>query len=437
MVRPPYLTILTAVFLGACAQVLGTDGYGTRREVEDAGAESGFVLAASGWKYASRGCGECVARDCQTEVAACHADPTCDAFGACVAACGPGDAACGTNCERGVQGTFFSPRTFDLIECGLAHCVDACGAVDEQTRCGAIPAPTPRETVCCEPEQKCLADPECRGLFACWSSCQATFPSLRSKCLQGCAGPNAAGNQLQKDFWDCLATKCNDTQCMGVGDDGCLESVVVPRAGSEERRVYLHVSDGATRRPMPGILVEEFARVDWDFSDPIDSRTTDGDGDVDLKVGSDLSGQPNVFFRATGAGIQTQQFYPALFWLNFPTAISFSLVSDAGLAAPSGDHATVGFAVHGCSFQNEAGFQVTVSPSDATTTRYYFSTGSLSAEATLTDATGFGAFAGVPVGKPVHLTAVRAGTGKELGSVDAFPVAGTTTTVVITPTPTE
>ncbi len=218
MMRPAtlMLSVVLGLFLampiGGCRDALGIGDDPPVDLVPDAAvfSEAG---TACGVPFATAECAQCISGACCAEAERCAAG-ACKDFSSCVAACGPRNAACATECRLRFP-TGYREQEAALQSCKTVHCAAACpaecgGYVYADAKCGACAVKQ-----CCKEAAACMGNGECAVLAACERDCPSGLK--RASCLARCELEHPNGIVDERKFGVCL------------NSDACIASCITPQ----------------------------------------------------------------------------------------------------------------------------------------------------------------------------------------------------------------
>jgi hypothetical protein len=436
-----------AVF--ACRQTIGIDQY----------FNANATTTVCGLPYGTTACASCVSANCCAESSACASSPVCNAYEACLAACPQGDPACRARC--GIDhATGTTSEVSTLSACLVTHCENDCGL-----SCGALagwavePAAAAGFRTCmdahCGAVRACAGSAACDAVTRCFVACAA------QDCVDTCMashGVDPAWFYSPPDAGATTATfaafdQARATCASAAGSYWeCVGHVSWNPAQALTTTLQAAVVDSVGIAALPGMDVQacNFQDPDCTTPGPLDMNLTNTLGQVSLKFAHLAIGINGYLKITSGATV------PEYFYWGFPlsqsqfvagqvssgsargiavtTVAEFQSLSQqiaANLDAGLGDTPLGVYAVD-CMHMPAAGVKVTLSPADTQTIAIQGP--SLAPGDPITDSRGSLLFVNVPAGL-LTVTATPMVLGRASGTVSARVRAGTTTTVVVGPTP--
>jgi hypothetical protein len=436
------LTIALLALPSACRQIVDfEDGPDSNND--------GYISSTGYWPFSDAECGACVDQNCAAEAKACLADPSCQAFEGCIAACKRGDSACTDSCGYDVLYSGLSPEKHHLAHCQAAACTSQCPTFAVQSAsgqsCGGLGAPRGCQACCCDEFAACDADPECVSQTACWRQCGYDDPLGRS-CFEACmGGPVDALNANLPPIRDCLfgsstaPSRCQ-SQCFASADWSCLGKVQWPGASVGWNRVYGNVYDIPSLNPLANFRVR--GCVPRDCVKPFAETYSDADGNVSLDISQNFFGTTAYLEVTAPSGPGPD--YPKHLFFEPTDALNHSSRWDLAVyiresvdSVPLPDPQLGGllFFTHDCSGGRAAGVEVSASnPGTSDPPAYQVPGLKSNPNDTATLDSGIGIIINLPPGQQT-LTSRRQGSEQLIGTQVVVIEADAMTIVDLVPTP--
>lgn len=295
----------------------------------------------------------------------------------------------------------------------------ACGSCVDQT--------------CCAEATACAASTDCLAYRNCLLSCTS---KLDFRCAFACRSQHP--HQLSDDLDSCIVGGCSS--CVDVG---CRDQAWTSPTASQVSQ-DLYINDFTTGKAVPGVTVKSCARTDAACASPLDQRTTDALGHVQL-TGPPGPGGTSAYVELTGAGIQPEIAFGGLVDGDVFASVPHQVGTlDAGTAStlfdlagrvPQADAGAPQYGVltvlaRSCKNSEIAGATVSSSNAGAAAVTSYLIGGRPSQTAAGTDSSGVGSIVNHTVG-PTTVTVTLGG--QPLGTESVLVRAGFMTTVVLPP----
>ena len=441
-----------AALLG-CKQILDLHDR-SEAIANDGGAADGAtisrpVLGLCGpLRHASASCADCMDAKCCDEANACHGDPACDPAFDCNMMCGD-DGTCRARCS-----SFFTrSETFvDVSACRESQCQAECGL-----SCGGFGYAAPGcdtcvKQTCCGSARDCAKNGECVRLDLCRTNCVAGS----SSCPTECAGTFSGGVDALTPWLDCVQNMCAES-CQSGRNWQCLDTKTPWLKPKSAGNIALSITivDVLTEKPFVGTTARACRKLDRDCTNPIDTQTTNEEGEVSFTVPAGSIGFDGyVDFTGGNTGGDNGEMsaiYPAI-WYPSPNVVSsgwrgriqfvsrLSLMALETLTSATTDPTRGHFAVNAqdCNFASAGGVSFSADTADDKTTPFYFVATVPKTNTTQTDPlSGIGGFINLPANQLTYVTAtVQVGdTVKTIGQLTYIIRPGTFTTTSLPPVP--
>ena len=402
----------TLILVASCRQVVGLD-------------DPPVAERCANVDFATQECASCVDASCCEEAVACDEDATCGSWLACVAGCG-GDE-CLHACDANAT---WSSATAAFRACQATNCPAACdmpcGAARPGTNCDSC------ADDCCAEERRCQQSLDCNLLRVCEDACAPSDAA----CGQRCRQQHHSGASLRQTVDECIARRC-DVEI----DLSCLGAVAWPQASTDRITVLVRASDFVSGLPLAGVTVEGCNHGDPACTPPpFGTHLTGAGGIATLDVQLTTSNYVG-FVTTSGEGLA-----PAL-WYFFPplaadatrtvgatSNVALSGILDAAGVELDTSRGQILIAAEDCSGRNASGLKASATRADGASRTVYFDATLVDANADATTDSGVAGIANLPPG----ITTVRlehARTCQTVAEVDVLVRAGTTTVMILPPTP--
>jgi len=417
---PRVALLATVVFVAACSSILGIEELPPRPQPAE-----------------SEACRACVVDSCAAARDACLADDACRALYQCAAPCGDapeGGPRCRYACERAADTTARGALWSALDRCRRGDCTDECfgyrgfGQLADKA-CGCS------DEICVPFLKQCVRSGDCERRLACIGHRPA--PADPDDAL-GCTYEERGGQDELALVRLCWQGAACDPSCLVSGGRlmSCASKYQWARPTEESVSFTLMVIDRQAR-PLENARVEVCEAGDCDACTmPLDARTTDAAGLVELKLATFNHGFRGCFqIRAPGK-LPTLWYMgrplPRTEWLQRALVVSaeeHALMLDAVGARPDPTRGQVMVAARDCVVTPASG--VTFDPpTDPNAIPIYFLSGE-SSRAGPTDDTGQYGIGNLPPG--LHTVVMRDKSGAELGRSTIRVRAGWATGVYVFP----
>lgn len=269
-----WAAVATTMLAAGCGQILGVDDFRAApppsRNTGDGDAAARVTGAL--FDFDRAGCSACTMKYCEPEARACVAEPTCQDFWSCRAACAPDDLTCENTCRTRSWpwggGAYRARQTGEFEACLAQHCESTCTTshVLGQADCARCAA-----TSCTDVDwQKHAASVAVQHLEACDASCVGlTLQDELRLSACGCdQAPDATAEAIA--LWGarrrCMAATCA-APCLEQDLD-CIEKVTRPPALQDPILYRLVAYSFADRMAVSGATAKACALTDPDCTNP-------------------------------------------------------------------------------------------------------------------------------------------------------------------------
>ena len=412
---------LTALSLVGCEQLVDADSFAVDR----------------GPAWAEPACRQCVASSC--DLAACEADAACAQYANCLRTCAAVDHACRTSCFFAHWDGTEPQRRFDA--CYRGSCSAGCVSVGSYYPARGGACQTCLLDQCSEQLGACVLDPACDASFSCGTEC--SDPNCQMTCTdrafggyEACLGTPAIAGET-----GVCRNSCRDACAFGRDWD-CVGAYDWKASSDEVRRAFRIVRFSGASKPYPGVEVQVCASADPLCELPIDAAVSDDSGLACLTVPSVGIGFQGFLGTHDPSDAQRALYYlrhPVTHAVGgdeviLPNATEIAAVSALLGVEQDGARAQIAAIAYDCVDAPAPGIGFEIDIDDQQMVPFYTRNNVPDPTAAITDDTGLGGWANVPLtGLAVTISARLKSSDEVVARREIVLRAGAVTIVGLTP----